>query len=135
MKTKLILCLFSALFALVAFGQTPPPAAGAPAVPSPANTSAVSAPVVAPANAATIASPATTVTAAPAVVASPAVAPSTPIDSDDDFDRAIEKKVRRHFNVTFDGNHGHHDSDEVPWLVIPIVLIVFGTPVLIVGLI
>lgn len=129
MKTKLILYLCSSLIAIVAVGQTPPAETTVPAVASPAPTTAVSAPASAPA----VASPATTAVAAPAVASSPAVAPSAGFDSDDDFDRAVERKVRRHFNVTFDGNNGHHDSDEVPWIVIPIVLIVFATPVLIVA--
>jgi hypothetical protein len=69
-----------------------------------------------------------------AAPATPAVAPSsTTIRDEDDFDRAVARKVRRHFDINFDDNHGHHGSDEVPWLVIPIVLIVFATPVLIVA--
>jgi hypothetical protein len=138
MKTKFILCLCSALFAVVAFGQTPPPDSGAPGAVSPAATDAVSAPVVAPASAPAAASPATTVAAAPPVAAS-AVTPSASIKSDDDFDRAVEKKVRRHFDINFDGDHGHHGSDDIPWIAVPIVLIVFltifGLPVAVVGII
>lgn len=140
MKTKLILYLCSALFAVVAFGQNPPPDPGAPAAVSPAATSAqASAPVVA-----TTSAPAVTVTTAitgpavataPTVGAAPTVAPSAAPNNDDDFDRAIERKVRRHFDVTFDADHGHHGSDDVPWVVLPIVLIVFLTPVMIVGVI
>ena len=59
-------------------------------------------------------------------------------DSDEDFDSKIEKKLRKHFNVTFDGDH-HNGGDDVPWIAIPIVLIVFlaifGTPIMIVALI
>ena len=130
MKIKLIVSLCSVAFALATFGQTPPANTGTPA---PGATSVVTAPAAPP----TAAAPAVTVTtaiSAPAVVATPvAVASATP-NTEDDFDRAIEKKVRRHFNVTFDGNHGRHDSsDDVPWVVLPIVLIVFATPVMIVA--
>jgi hypothetical protein len=80
--------------------------------------------------------PALSATAAPAVVATPSVASSATPDNDDDFDRAIEKKIRRHFRVDF-GNGEHHGSDDVPWIAVPIVLIVFltifGLPVAIVA--
>ncbi len=80
--------------------------------------------------------------ATPASTPAPTVRPSVTADSDEDLDSAIEKKIRKHFNVTFDGNHSkHHSSDDsdVPWIAVPIVTIVFlaifGTPVMIVGLI
>ena len=70
----------------------------------------------------------------------PAVAPSASPDTEEDFDKAIERKIRKHFKVDFDGGHsGDHSGDDVPWIAIPIVLIVFltifGLPVAIVGLI
>jgi Domain of unknown function (DUF6249) len=56
----------------------------------------------------------------------------------DDLQKRIEKKVRKHLNVSVDDDAVGHDSD-VPWLVIPIVTIVFltifGTPILIVAVI
>ena len=51
----------------------------------------------------------------------------------------IERRINRHFQIDFDGDHGSHHSDDMPWIAIPIVLIVFltifGLPVAIVGLI
>ncbi len=94
--------------------------------------------------------PATTVTAAPAAVSSvspvtsatvaPVAAPSASPDTEEDFDKAIEKKIRKHFSIDLDGDNSHGvSSDDVPWIAIPIVLIVFltifGLPVAIVGLI
>ena len=68
----------------------------------------------------------------------PTIAPSASPDTDADFDSAIEKKIRKHFKFDIDGGHPGHDSD-VPWIAIPIVLIVFltifGLPVAVVGLI
>jgi Domain of unknown function (DUF6249) len=83
------------------------------------------------------ASPVVPVTSA---TAAPAVAPGASPDSDEDFDKAIEKKIRKHFNFDFDRGHsGEHSEDDVPWIAVPIVLIVFlsvfGVPVVIVGLI
>jgi len=127
MKIKLIVSLCSVAFALATFGQTPPANTGTPA---PAAASVTTAPATAAAPAVTV----TTAISAPAVAAAPVPVASAAPGSEDDFDRAIEKKVRRHFNVTFDGNHGRHDSDDdVPWVVLPIVLIVFATPVMIVA--
>jgi len=82
-------------------------------------------------------------TVAPSATAAPApvVAPSANPDTEEDFDKAIERKIRKHFKVDFDGGHSgdHSPGDDVPWIAIPIVLIVFltifGLPVAIVGLI
>jgi Domain of unknown function (DUF6249) len=84
--------------------------------------------------------PVTGATLAPAVTVAPAVAPSASPDTEEDFDKAIERKIRKHFKVDFDGGHsGNHSDDDVPWIAVPIVLIVFltifGLPVAIVGLI
>jgi hypothetical protein len=110
MKTALITCLCSIALALSVLGQNPvPPPQASPPVPPPA------------------ASVSTAATATASV--SPAVV--------DDFDAAIEKKIKKHFNMTFDRDKS--GKDDVPWIAIPIVLIVFftifGTPVMIVGLI
>ena len=79
-------------------------------------------------------------------VASATVSPASPSPADqDDLEKAIEKKVKKHFNFTI----GDHDSDkdhkwnpshdDVPENVIPIVAVVFfsifGAPVLIVAVI
>ena len=57
----------------------------------------------------------------------------------EDFDSKVEKKIRKHLNFTIDGDDHHTANDDVPWIAIPIVLIVFlcifGLPVAIVGLI
>jgi hypothetical protein len=79
--------------------------------------------------------PITAATAVPAVVATP----TPPIDNDDDFDRAIEKKINKHFKFDLNGRHHSSDEDDMAWIAIPIVFIVFltifGLPVAIVGII
>lgn len=89
--------------------------------------------------------PDTSATASPvapvaSATAAPAIAPSASPDTEEDFDSAIERKIRKHFRVDIDGDHsGDHSGDDVPWIAIPIVLIVFltifGLPVAVVGLI
>ena len=135
LKIKLLsyLCCLGAL-ACAAHGQSPTasPDSTSSAL-TPAATAAAPA-TAAPAPAAPSVAPVMSATAVPA--ASPSITP----DNDDDFDRAIEKKIRKHFSIDLDGDHSHGvSSDEVPWIAIPIVLIVFltifGLPVAIVGLI
>lgn len=123
------------VLACTALGQspTPPPDTAASAM-TPATT------VPAASAATSSVTPPTSATLAPSVTVTPAVAPSASPDSDEDFDKAIEKKIRKHFSVDLDGGHfGNHSGDDVPWIAIPIVLIVFltifGLPVAIVGLI
>jgi hypothetical protein len=122
MKTAFLICSSAVVFALNTPGQTPTPPADAIAVP------------IASATPATIA----TAPVAPLASVAPAVAPTSSPDNDDDFDRAIEKKIRKHFNVNFDGDHSAHGED-LPWIAIPIVFIVFltifGLPVAVVGII
>ena len=129
LKIKLLsyLCCLGAM-ACVAHGQSP--------TASPDSTSSALTPeaTVAAAPAVPPAAPVMSATAVPA--ASPSITP----DNDDDFDRAIEKKIRKHFSIDLDGDHHSGvSSDDVPWIAIPIVLIVFltifGLPVAIVGLI
>jgi Domain of unknown function (DUF6249) len=119
MKTRLLICLCALIATVPAWSQSPTIS------PEPSTASAIVAPSVA---------PATSVTP----VLSPSATPDS--DSDEDFDSKIEKKLRKHFNVTFDGDHNKGKAgDDVPWIAIPIVLIVFlaifGTPVMIVALI
>jgi hypothetical protein len=112
MKTVLITSLCSVALALSVFGQSPaaPPPQASPPVPPPAASVSVS--------------PAT---------ATASVSPA----AEDDFDAAIEKKLKKHFNLSFD--HDKSGKDDVAWIAIPIVFItflaIFGTPVMIVGLI
>jgi len=134
-KFKLFSYFCAILLACTAHGQdptiTPDPATSAitPAASIP-DTQATS-PVAAVPNA----------TVAPSATAAPVVAPSANPDTEEDFDKAIERKIRKHFTVDFDGGHSgdHSPGDDVPWIAIPIVLIVFltifGLPVAIVGLI
>src|SRR5450432_1195359 len=123
MRITLVSFFCSLAFALGAYGQTPTlppdPAATAAALGSPAAMTVPAAPVAM--------TPVPVATVAPVVAAvAPSVAPSTPRDADDDedIDNAIEKKIRKHFNFTFDHDRGGSDSD-VPWIAIPIVFIVF----------
>jgi hypothetical protein len=125
MKTRLLICLCALIATIPAWSQSPTIS------PEPSAPSAIVAPTVAPTVAPSVA-PTASVTPA----FSPSATPDT--DSDDDFDSKIEKKIRKHLNFTIDGDH-HDANDDVPWIAIPIVLIVFlaifGTPVMIVGLI
>jgi len=126
-KIKLFsyLCCLGALVC-AAHGQSP--------TPSPDSTStAITPPAV-------VAAPAVPSVAPASATVAPTASPSNTPDSDDDFDRAIEKKIRKHFSIDLDGDHHSGvSSDDVPWIAIPIVLIVFltifGLPVAIVGLI
>jgi hypothetical protein len=136
MKITLVTSLCTVAVALTALGQspTPPPDAtsnapvAAPTAPPAVNVTI--APAVAPAAAAPVA----TATAAPSAAASAAP------DNDEDFDKVIERKINRHFRIDLDGNHSsHHSGDDVPWIAVPIVFIVFitifGLPVAVVGII
>jgi hypothetical protein len=134
-KFKLFSYFCAILLACTAHGQdptiTPDPATSAitPAASIP-DTQATSAVAAVP-----------SATVAPSATAAPVVAPSANPDTEEDFDKAIERKIRKHFTVDFDGGHSgdHSPGDDVPWIAIPIVLIVFltifGLPVAIVGLI
>lgn len=138
--TFLRIKLFSYFCCVVALactvhGQSPTPPAdtGAP-VPTPAMNAAATSTVAPVAT-----TPVGAATAAPSVAASPVVAPSTSPNTEDDFDKAIEQKIRKHFKFDFDTDHSGHNSDDVPWIAVPIVLIVFltifGLPVAVVGII
>lgn len=115
MKTTLLTCLCSVALALSLLGQDP------------------------------TASPVDAITANPMPAAAPSIAPTvspaaTP--KPEDLESVIEKKIREHFNVSFDHdgskNNARDNSDDA-WLAIPIVFIVFvvifGLPVAIVGVI
>jgi hypothetical protein len=133
MKTSFLGLLASCVLVVSAFGQTPtaspPDSVAAAPTPSLAPTSM---PIATVAPAAAVAPSAT--------VASSAMISATPGTSDD-IDSAIEKKIRKHFKVSADHTGVGHDSDipDIPWMTIPIVTIVFlsifGTPILIVGVI
>jgi hypothetical protein len=143
MKISLLTCLCALGVSLAAWGQTPGASPDSPALASTPFSSATPALGATTNPAAATVSPVTSVP--PNFVigrshsVSPTVSPNTASDSDDEtIDSAIEKKIKKHLNLTFDGDH-HSGSDDVPWIAIPIVLIVFlaifGTPVMIVGLI
>jgi hypothetical protein len=78
--------------------------------------------------------PSSTISSTPAPTIS-----ATPDSDDEDFDSKVEKKIRKHLNFTIDGDKHHTADDDVPWIAVPIVFIVFlcifGLPVTIVGLI
>jgi hypothetical protein len=107
MKTSLIIFLSTVMLALSLEAQTP------------------------------TASPEATLAPSPVLAASPASeAPTATPERDEDIEARIERKLKQHFKVSIDGDHNH---DDIPKAVIPIVAIsvlaLFGTPVLIVGLI
>jgi hypothetical protein len=122
MKIRLLTCIASFMLAMGATAQTPTPTS-AEEQSSPTAT-VWSTPVV------TISPGATLV---PATTVSPAHSATS-----DDLQKRIEKKVRKHLNVSADNDAFEHDSD-VPWIAIPIVTIVFlaifGTPIFIVAVI
>jgi hypothetical protein len=122
MKIRLLTCIASFVLATGAIAQSPTPA-----------------------SAEEQSSPTATVSPTPMVTASPGatVAPATTVSparstTSDDLQKRIEKKVRKHLNVSVDDDAVGHDSD-IPWIAIPIVTIVFltifGTPILIVAVI
>ncbi len=121
MKIPLLGCVASVVLIMAAIAQTPtPPSADEASSPSP---TASATPVA---------------TVSPSVVAAPSATASPARDTSDDLQSRIEKKVRKHLNVSVDDKGVGHDS-EVHWLAIPIVMIVFltifGTPILIVAVI
>jgi hypothetical protein len=122
MKIRLLGCIASFVLVIGASAQTPTPAS-ADEQSSPTAT-------VSPAPMGTV-SPGATL--APATTVSPARSTTS-----DDLQGRIEKKVRKHLNVSANDDAVRHDSD-VPWIAIPIVTIVFltifGTPILIVAVI
>ncbi|HEY3601470.1 MAG TPA: DUF6249 domain-containing protein [Chthoniobacterales bacterium] len=128
MKHAFILSFCTIALACTALGQTPTP----PPLTSPAPT-LVASPTIAPSNPAIA-----PIAAIPAVSATPVPAATAAPDNDEDFDKMIERRINRHFRVNIDGDHSNH-GDDLPWIAIPIVLIVFltifGLPVAIVGLI
>lgn len=81
--------------------------------------------------------PAASATLAPSATVAPAVAPTASPDTEEDFDKAIERKINKHLKIAFDGDHSGHDSDGDHWW-IPLVVLIgcltfFGTPVAIVA--
>ena len=131
MKLKLILCFCWLALAITALGQSPTPPPDDAALAAPQST--IAAPTIAPVTASPVA------TVAPAMSATPVVAPSPAPDNDEDFDKMIERKINKHFRIDIDGNHGDHSDSDEPWWIALVVLIgclaFFGTPIVIVGLI
>lgn len=129
LKIKLFtyLCCIVAL-ACTVHGQSPT---------APPDTAAAMTPAASVPDTSAAASPVAPVASA---TAAPAITPSGSPDTEEDFDSAIEKKIRKHFRVDIDSGHSsEHSGDDIPWIAIPIVLIVFltifGLPVAVVGLI
>ena len=121
MKISLLTSLCAVALCLPAWSQIPPgPDATAPEAPS-------ATPMVS-------LTPSSTASATPVPTIS-----ATPDSDDEDIDSKVEKKIRKHLNFTIDGDDHHTANDDVPWIAIPIVFIVFlaifGTPVMIVAVI
>lgn len=115
----LLTCLCSVALALSVFGQSPTISPQASGFATPATAAA---------------SP------TPTMAASPTTSPSGSRDSEEELDRVIEKKLKKHFNISIgdeDGESGDSDASEL--MAIPIIGIIFttlfGAPVMIVGLI
>ena len=139
MNIRILTFFCAALFSLTAFGQAPtppdlstiPPNAAATATPAFTPVFTPSAPAFPAATAyptaAAIATPAPIATASPVPVASP-----SPVDPDDEIDQMIERRIKKHLNFT-----SHDDSEDLAWMAVPIVFIIFfaifGMPVLIVA--
>jgi len=130
MKIRLLTCIASFVLAMGATGQTPTPASAEEQSSPTATVSSTSTAVVSPSPMITV-SPGATL--APVTTVSPARSTTS-----DDLQKRIEKKVRKHLNVSVDDDAIDHGSD-VPWIAIPIVTIVFlaifGTPIFIVAVI
>ena len=130
MKIRLLACIASFVLAMGATAQTPTPASAEEQSSPTATVSQISTAVVSPSPMITV-SPGATL--APVTTVSPARNTTS-----DDLQKRIEKKVRKHLNVSVDDDAVGHDSD-VPWIAIPIVIIVFlaifGTPIFIVAVI
>ncbi len=134
LKIKLLTYSCVAVLACTAHGQIPTPS---PDTAASAMTPAASLPDTSAATASV--PPLTSATLAPSATVAPAVSPSASPDTEEDFDKAIERKIRKHFKIDINGDHHSGSGEDVPWIAIPIVLIVFltifGLPVAIVGLI
>jgi Domain of unknown function (DUF6249) len=129
MKIRLLACIALFVLAMAATAQTPTPAfpqeeSSPTATASPTST--------------TMLSPTPLATVSPGAALVPATTSPPAGGTSDDLQSRIEKKVRKHLNVSVDDDAVDHDSD-VPWIAIPIVTIVFltifGTPILIVAVI
>jgi hypothetical protein len=136
MKITLLSCFCSLALAIPTPGQTPTPSPdSAMAAASPFASATAGVPATPPIATASM-TPIATATLAPSIVATPSIAPTATPDTDEEFDKAIKKKINQHFKVAVDG---HRVDEDVPWIAIPIVLIVFltifGLPVAVVGLI
>jgi hypothetical protein len=119
MKIPLLCCVTSFMLAMGAIAQTPTPPAAA----------GESSPV------ATV-SPTPMRTVSPSTTLAPMVAASPARGTSDDLQRRIEEKIRKKLK----GSTGDHTMEQdVPWIAIPIVTIVFlaifGTPIFIVAVI
>jgi Domain of unknown function (DUF6249) len=129
MKIGLLTCIASFVLAMGATAQTPTPESPE-ASPSPTAT-------ISPASR-TMVSPTPMVAASPAATLAAPTRVSPARSTSDDLQSKIEKKVRKHLNVSTDNDAFERGSD-VPWIAIPIVTIVFltifGTPILIVAVI
>ena len=129
MKIRLLACIALFVLAMAATAQTPTPA-------SPQEESSPTA--TASPTSTTMLSPTPPATVSPGAALAPATTSPPAGGTSDDLQSRIEKKVRKHLNVSVDDDAVDHDSD-VPWIAIPIVTIVFltifGTPILIVAVI
>jgi hypothetical protein len=129
MKIRLLACIALFVLAMAATAQTPTPA-------SPQEESSPTA--TASPTSTTMLSPTPLATVSPGAALAPATTSPPAGGTIDDLQSRIEKKVRKHLNVSVDDDAVDHDSD-VPWIAIPIVTIVFltifGTPILIVAVI
>jgi hypothetical protein len=127
MKIRLLSCIASFVLATGATAQTPTPASADQQSSPTATVSSTSTTMMSPTPMTTV-SPSTTLT--PAATVSPAR------DTSDDLQRRIEEKIRKKFKVSA---NDHTVDEDVPWIAIPIVTIVFlaifGTPILIVAVI
>ncbi len=143
--TFLQIKLFTYLGAIILFACTAPAQSPAidqtPAAPVEASAaptlSATPDPYATPPVAAVAGSPIPAATAAPSATVAPVTTPAASPDTEEEFDRAVERKIKRHFNISVDGDNSDNSSDEDHWW-IPLVVLIgcvafFGTPVAVVA--
>ncbi len=135
MKSTFLICACAFAIAANAPGQTPSPTPESAVLQT--SPSPTLAPDYTPAAPAATTAPVAPASVTPASTMAPALAPAATPDTEEEFDKAIESKIKRHLNITLDGDKSHGSSEDNLWW-IPLVVLIscvafFGTPVAVVA--